>query len=139
MKDESRSILDTLFPFHVTVGVDGSIAHVGKSMAKVMPDAVGQQHSTSASLGRPPVPPHAYLIACSCWPLSGARSTLMALSPPTCEMFSATHWPVCGTAVAPTSAEKPLKAALPPFCLRNMAPPATVKFTTSEDAGPAPE
>ncbi|NBQ15274.1 MAG: hypothetical protein EBU31_11890, partial [Proteobacteria bacterium] len=53
MKDESRSILDTLFPFHVTVGVDGSIAHVGKSMAKVMPDAVGQPFLGRFEVQRP--------------------------------------------------------------------------------------
>ena len=53
MKDESRSILDTLFPFHVTVGADGSIAHVGKSMAKVMPDAVGQPFLGRFEVQRP--------------------------------------------------------------------------------------
>ena len=42
MNDQALSILDTLFPFHVLVGEDGGIARVGKTMAKVMPDAVGK-------------------------------------------------------------------------------------------------
>ena len=53
MNDESLSIIRTLFPFHVLVGVDGVIVHVGKSMAKVMPDAVGTPFLERFEVQRP--------------------------------------------------------------------------------------
>ncbi len=53
MNDESLSIIRTLFPFHVLVGVDGGIVHVGKSMAKVMPDAVGKPFLGRFEVQRP--------------------------------------------------------------------------------------
>ena len=68
---------------------------------------VSSQHMTSPPLGVSPVGPQAYFIACGACPASGARSTVMASVAPTCEMLSATHWPVCGASVAPTSAENP--------------------------------
>ena len=53
MNDESRSIIDTLFPFHVLVGADGGITRVGRSMAKVMPDAVGKPFLGRFEVQRP--------------------------------------------------------------------------------------
>ncbi len=53
MNDESLSIIQTLFPFHVLVGVDGGIVHIGKSMAKVMPDAVGTPFLERFEVQRP--------------------------------------------------------------------------------------
>lgn len=53
MNDESLSIIQKLFPFHVLVGADGGIVHVGKSMAKVMPDAVGRPFLERFEVQRP--------------------------------------------------------------------------------------
>lgn len=53
MNDQALSILDTLFPFHVLVGEDGGIARIGKTMAKVMPDAVGKPFLGRFEVQRP--------------------------------------------------------------------------------------
>ena len=53
MNDESLSIIRTLFPFHVLVDADGGIVHVGTSMAKVMPDAVGTPFLERFEVQRP--------------------------------------------------------------------------------------
>ena len=60
----------------------------------------------------------------------------MAFVAPTCEILSATHWPEPATAVSPTSAEKPLNPAPPPLSFKNIAPPLTLKVTTSEALAP---
>jgi len=53
MVPQVAELLDALFPFHVRVDGRGTIVHLGRSIAKVLPDAVGQPFLERFEVQRP--------------------------------------------------------------------------------------